>query len=211
MYAYPVFLDVTACRVLVVGAGAVAARKVRGLLDAGAQQVVVVAPAFCSEMPANVTRITRVFEPADLDGVALCFAATDSASVNQRVCELCRSRGIPANRADHEGGAGSTFTVPAIARAGSLAVAVSAGGSPAIAARLRDVIAEEVLPKWAGFAEVASELRREFLDRGTMAPAQRQAIFRTLASADAQAAYAQGGRPLLLRLLSERHPELGKK
>jgi siroheme synthase-like protein len=162
-------------------------------------------------MPASVTRITRVFEPADLDGVSLCFAATDSASVNERVCELCRTAGIPVNRADHEGGSGSTFTVPAVARAGPLAVAVSAGGSPAIAARLRDVIAQEVLPKWAEFAEVATEVRRDILNQSVIAPAARQAIFRTLASADAQAAYAQGGRPSLLRLLSDRHPVLGRE
>lgn len=208
---YPVLLDVTECRVLVVGAGAVAARKVRGLLDAGARQIVVVAPAFCAEMPASVIGITRAFEPADLDGVALCFAATDSASVNERVCELCRVRGIPVNRADHEGGAGSTFTVPAVARAGPLTVAVSAGGSPAITARLRDVIEQEVLPKWSVYAEVAAEVRRDILNQGVVAPTARQAMFRTLASADAQAAYAQGGRQSLLRLLSERHPELENK
>lgn len=211
MYAYPVFLDVTSCRVLVVGAGAVAARKARGLLDAGAEQVVVVAPEFCAEMPAGVIRITRAFQPVDLDGVVLCFAATDSASVNEQVCELCRVRGIPANRADHEGGAGSTFTVPAVARGGPLAVAVAAGGAPAIAARLRDVIAHELLPRWAEFAEVATGVRREILNRGAIPPAQRQVVFRTLASADAQTAYAQGGRPALLRLLSQRHPELGKE
>lgn len=188
-----------------------AVRKVRGLLDAGARQIVVVAPAFCAEMPVDVIRVTRAFEPADLDGMALCFAATDSASVNERVCELCRAAGIPVNRADHEGGAGSTFTVPAVARAGPLAVMVSAGGSPAIAARLRDVIAHEVLPKWAEFAEVATEVRRDILNQSVIAPAARQAIFRTLASADAQAAYAQGGRRSLLSLLSQRHRELGRK
>ena len=196
---------------LVVGAGAVAARKVRGLLDAGARQVVVVAPVFCPEIPVDVTRITRAFEPSDLDGVGLCFAATDSASVNEQVCELCRSRGIPVNRADHEGGAGSTFTVPAVARAGVLAVAISAGKSPAIAARLRDAIEQQVLPGWVAFAEVVAGVRRDILNQSGIAPAARQAILRTLASADAQAAYARGGRPLLQKLLWERHPELGNQ
>ena len=183
----------------------------RGLLDAGARQLVVVAPMFCPEMSGDVTRITRAFEPTDLDGVGLCFAATDSAPVNEQVCELCRSRGIPANRADHEGGAGSTFTVPAVARAGVLAVAVSAGGAPAIAARLRDAIAKQVLPQWAEFAEVAASVRHGILGQSAIAPAARQAVFRTLASADAQAAYARGGRSMLQKLLSERHPELGKQ
>jgi siroheme synthase-like protein len=213
VFAYPVFLDVIACRVLVVGAGAVAARKVRGLLDAGASHIIVVAPVFCPEMPAaeDVTRLTRGFEPADLDGVGLCFAATDSASVNEHVCDLCRKRGIPVNRADHEGGAGSTFTVPAIARAGMVCVAVSAGGSPAIAARLRDTIAKEVLPEWAEFAEAAAGIRREILEGGAVALAVRQAAFRTLASPEAQAAHVRGGAAALRGLLLERHPELGSK
>ncbi len=174
----------------------------------------VVAPEFCAEMPTDVKRITRGFEPSDLDGVALCFAATDLASVNQQVCDLCRARGIPVNRADHDaaaGASGSTFTVPAVARAGILAVAVSAGGSPAIAARLRDAIAHQLLPEWAEFAEVAAGIRRDILNQDAIGPVIRQAIFRTLASADAQAAYADGGKARLQELLLKRHPELGKK
>lgn len=209
MFAYPVFLDVTACRVLVVGAGSVAARKVRGLLEAGATQIIVVSPEFSADMPSSVTRVHRGFDESDLDDIGLCFAATDLPAVNERVCELCHARGIPVNRADHDAGAGSSFTVPAIARAGNLAVAVSAGGSPAIAARLRDVIAERVLPGWAAFADAASQIRQAVLALGTLSPPVRQAVFRTLASEDAQAAYMQGGISALRGLLVERHPEMG--
>lgn len=138
---YPVFLDMEGRRTVVVGAGPVALRKTRGLVEAGAH-VSVVAPRFHPEFDGlPIERIQREFVDADLDGAALVFAATDVRAVNRRIGELARARGIPANIADAPDECG--FIVPARVRRGEVQIAISTGGrSPAMAAELRAKLEE---------------------------------------------------------------------
>ena len=86
---------------VVVGGGNVAARKVRGLLEAGAC-VTVVAPAIEPALRAGpdaggLTLVERPFAETDLDGATLAFAATDRDDVNATVVAAARARGIPVN------------------------------------------------------------------------------------------------------------------
>ena len=124
MRHYPVFLDLQDRLVLVVGAGKVALRKTKGLLDAGAR-VSVVAPESLPEfdhLPLRLVR--RRFRPADLDGVLLVFAAA------------AQSRGVLANIADSAGDC--DFIVPARVQRGDVQIAISTGGkSPRVSAELR--------------------------------------------------------------------------
>src|SRR6476469_4414623 len=108
---YPMFFDMEGHRAVVIGGGKVALRKVRGLLEAGAR-VTVIAPRFHPDFDAlPVDRIEREFQDQDAGGAALLFAATDHRDVNQRIGELARLRGIPANIADAPDECG--FIVPA--------------------------------------------------------------------------------------------------
>lgn len=136
MLYYPVFLDIRGQRALVIGAGLVALRKARGLLESGAL-VTVVAPVFHPGFDAlPVERLAREFTDSDLDGAALVFAATDSRAVNRRAGELAKARGIPANIADAPNEC--TFLVPARIHRENLQIAISTGGkSPSRAAYLR--------------------------------------------------------------------------
>jgi siroheme synthase-like protein len=138
---YPVFLDVERRRAVVIGGGAVALRKVQGLLEAGAS-VTVVSPRFDSGFEGlAVERIEREFAETDLDGAALVFAATDVREVNRRAGELARARGIPANIADAP--AECAFIVPARIRREGLQIAISTGGEdPARAALTRKKLEE---------------------------------------------------------------------
>ena len=136
MRHYPVFLDLQDRLVLVVGAGRVALRKTKGLLDAGAR-VSVVAPESLPEfdhLPLRLVR--RRFRPADLDGVLLVFAATDDRRVNHRIRLAAQSRGVLANIADSA--ADCDFIVPARVQRGDVQIAISTGGkSPRVSAELR--------------------------------------------------------------------------
>ena len=136
MRHYPVFLDLQGRRVLVVGAGAVALRKTKGLVEAGAH-VTVVAPESLpdfEDLPLRLVR--RRFRPADLDGVLLVFAATDDRRVNHRIRLAAQSRGILANIADSA--AECDFVVPARVQRGDVHIAISTGGkSPRVSAELR--------------------------------------------------------------------------
>ena len=136
MAYYPIFTDITGRSVLVVGAGRVGLRKIRGLVEAGAH-VTVVAPDGRSDLerlPATWRR--RRFRRTDVEDMALVFAATDDRRVNRRVAMEARRLGIPVNVADAPGE--GNFIVPARLRSGEVQIAISTGGrSPRLAAALR--------------------------------------------------------------------------
>jgi siroheme synthase-like protein len=140
-FGYPVCLDVHGVVALVVGAGPVAARKVAGLAAAGAV-VRVVAPDVSAAMAIEVDagRVAslerRPFRRSDLDGVRLVVTAT-GGDADREVAAAAGAAGVWVNAADRPDDC--SFILPAIARNGSLSIAVSTdGASPALARRLRD-------------------------------------------------------------------------
>jgi uroporphyrin-III C-methyltransferase/precorrin-2 dehydrogenase/sirohydrochlorin ferrochelatase len=135
---YPLFLDLTGRRVVVVGGGRVAARRVAGLRDAGAQ-LFVVAPEVSADVAATGAELAhRPYESADVIGAWLVFACTDDADVNAQVAADAEGRGIWCVRADDA--AGSAAWRPAATAIDEVTVAVSAGGDPRQATELRDLI-----------------------------------------------------------------------
>ena len=164
--SYPIFLDVSQRRVVIVGGGAVAARKAAGILAAGAKSVRAVAPKFVREFPKEFQKKLANFEPADLDGAELVFAATDSAVVNDAVVAEARKRGIWVQRGDEQEDEPGDFIIPAILRCGPITVAVSASGSPALAAGLRDRLAGGVTDEWVKLAEAMKQLRPKIKSSG---------------------------------------------
>ena len=144
---------------MVVGGGAVAARKARKLCQAGAV-VVVVSPEALPELgDMGVEVRERPYEYGDLKGADLAFAATDSREVNAAVAREARARGIRVNVADRP--AEGDFAVPSTLRRGGLQVAVSTGGaSPTLARRIRSELEEVFGSEWAGVVEELEAVRR---------------------------------------------------
>ena len=136
MIWYPAFLDLRGRRILVAGAGGVALRKTRALVEAGAR-VTVVAPSVLPEFDSLGVRIARrKARLSDVRGKFLVFAATNNRETNRRLAEAAARQGVPVNVADAP--AECTFLVPARARSGHIQVAISTGGrDPARAARIR--------------------------------------------------------------------------
>ena len=134
MTHYPLHLDLTGRRVLVVGAGAVAVRRVRSLVSAGAV-VDVVAPVVSDEL-AHVTVRRRSFQPDDVEGAWLVLACT--GVVDDEVAAACEQRGIWCVRADDS--AQSAAWVPAVARLDGVVVSVSSR-DPRRSVAVRDAIA----------------------------------------------------------------------
>ena len=127
-------------RVLVVGAGHIAERRIPKLLEAGAE-VTVVAPnaGIAVSRWAQAGAIEwrqRGFEEADLDGVWFVQALSNDPAVNATVAELAEQRRVFCVRADHAEG-GTAFT-PATAQAGGLSVGVVGDRDPRRSARVRD-------------------------------------------------------------------------
>src|SRR5689334_319929 len=94
---FPLFLKLAGERVLVVGGGEVALRKVRLLLRAQARVELVARELHPELVAAGLGARAPAFAPELLDGCRLAIAATDDAALNARVAEAARARGIPVN------------------------------------------------------------------------------------------------------------------
>jgi precorrin-2 dehydrogenase/sirohydrochlorin ferrochelatase len=191
---YPMMVDLTGKRCLVVGGGAVAERKVALLVECGAE-VDVVSPKATARLTAlaSSARIRlrrRPVRAADLSGAFLVVVATDDPRVNREVAERARRAGGLVNVADDP--AACSFLVPSVIRRGDLTVAISTGGgSPALARKLRQRLEQTVGPEYEAFV-AALRLLRERARRAIADPEDRQAIYRRAVESDLFEAAARG-------------------
>ncbi|MEO7205764.1 MAG: siroheme synthase CysG [Steroidobacteraceae bacterium] len=152
MNYFPAFFDLTAQKVLIVGGGEVALRKLALLMRSGAK-VTVIAPKILPEIneraaAGKIRAVVREFVPGDLDGARLVIVATSRRAVNRWIATLSEARGIPVNVVDDR--EASRFIVPAIIDRHPVLVAISTGGtSPVLARRLRERL-EALIPKRLG-------------------------------------------------------------
>ena len=211
MRYYPVNLDLDGRLVVIVGGGAVAARKARRLLAAGAR-VRLVAPCLDERLAAlaaagSLAVLERVYLPGDLEGAALAFAATDRAEVNRAVAAEARERGIPVDvvAAPREG----DFTTPAILCRGDLLVTVStAGASPGLARRIIAELEPLFGEEYGRSVALLAQLREKLLtEKGGSAYNER--VFAELAALELPALLKNGCADrdqLLLRLSASETP-----
>jgi siroheme synthase-like protein len=147
---------------LVIGAGPVGLEKIEGLLAADAH-VVVVAPEAEDAVAELATEGSlvwhrRPYEPADLEGALLVFAATSDTDLNIRVFREAERRAMLVNVVDVP--PLCNFIMPAIVRNGAVSIAIStSGASPALAKRLKREIAEEFGAPYAVLAELLNDIR----------------------------------------------------
>jgi len=205
---YPLFLDLSLAKCLVVGAGAVGRRKIGSLLEAGVRQLVVLDPEpaepdLLPEHPSLVFEARR-FAPEDLADCALVFAASGSRETNAAVAAACAERGIFCNCADAplEG----NCIVPAAARAGEMTLALSTGGaSPAYARHLRKEL-EGWLHEKAPLAALLGRIRPRLLAL-EMDTRQNTALLRALVRSRLGAALAAKDAKQCEELLAAELPE----
>ena len=177
---YPAYLDLAGRRAVVIGGGPIAERKAQQLLAAGAD-VMVVAPKATPELESlaaasGVRWVRRDYVVGDLAGAWIAIAATDDMTVNRAVhLEAERERAL-LNVVDQTELCG--FIAPSIVERGPVTVAIStAGASPALARKLRELIGGDQNPphydhepfcrclEWADAAGVLSEVRAELKAR----------------------------------------------
>ena len=165
---YPVSLDLENRPCLVVGAGPVAARKVRGLLSYGAR-VSVIAPDIGEDVRALASSLasleSRAYRPGDVAGFRLVITATGDPAVDGAVADEADAAGVWVNSADDP--AHCSFILPAVHRDGAVTIAVSTGGlSPALASWLRNQVAASYGNGLDALAHLLSEARRRLHDEG---------------------------------------------
>lgn len=168
--------------VALIGAGTVATRKAKFLLDAGAE-LRVIAPERTPEFVAlsegkELSWHQRSYAPGDLEGVVLAIAATPDRSVNEAVSQEAQAARIPVNVVDQPDLC--TFVFPAIVDRSPLTVAISsAGASPVLARSVRSRI-EAMLPaKTADIARFA-RLHRQRIRETTSSESARRRLWENI-------------------------------
>ena len=139
-HPYLAGLVLTGRKVVVVGGGHVAQRRVPAFLAAGAAVTVVspeVTPAI-EGLSGELVLVLRAFTESDLDGAWYVVAATDDAEVNARVVAAAEARHTFCVRADDA--LGGTAWTPAVGHHGSVTVGVLGNREPRKSAALRDDI-----------------------------------------------------------------------
>ena len=175
-FGYPVVLDLTDRPCLVVGGGAIAERKVAGLVEACAR-VTVVSPSLTPSLlklaaEAGLHWRPREYAQGDAAGFILVMVTTDDLAVNRAVAAECRERGIWVNCADDP--ARCDFILPSVFRRGAVTVAVSTGGASPTMARLVREELDALLPDdIAPLTEVVAAVRRALSESGVSLDAAR--------------------------------------
>ena len=196
MNYFPVFFDLAGQRVLIVGGGEVALRKI-SLLERTGARITVVAPDISPELlqRAAAGRLSvnaREFIPGDLDGARLVIVATSRRAVNRWIANLSESRNIPVNVVDDR--EASRFIVPAIVDRDPVLVAISTGGAaPVLARRVRERL-EALIPMRMG--EFAAWLRtlRKTAQRKLRSVSERRRFFEALVDGSAARRFMDGDR-----------------
>ena len=178
---FPLFIDLQDKPCLIVGGGAVAARKAEKLLPYG-PKLTLVAPEFHPDLCAllGVLRIERAFLPDDIAGQTLVIAATDDPAENRVIRSLCQARSIPVNVVDNKDLC--TFLFPCLIKRGDLSIGISTGGaSPTAAVWLKKQV-EQLVPE--GFDALLAwlEAQRPRI-KAAIPEAKRSAVFSGLFAA----------------------------
>jgi siroheme synthase-like protein len=165
---YPIFLEMKDRRCVVIGGGAVAQRKVEGLVAVGAN-VTVIALGITDGLKellkqGAIRHVAREYQAGDRAGYDLFFVATDNSEINAVVFSEARSLRIWVNSADDPDHC--DFILPAVIRRGDLTVAVSTGGvSPAATRAIREELDEYFHEAYASFVQIAGQVRKELLEK----------------------------------------------
>jgi siroheme synthase-like protein len=169
---YPISLNIQGRKCLVVGGGKVALRKVKVLLEHGAD-VKVISPAFCPEInqlaaDGAIQAIKRDYKSEDLQHAFIAIVATDDAKTNERVASEARRRGVLTNVVDDP--KNSDFIVPSYFERGDIIIAVSTSGrSPALARKIRSQLETNFKAEYVQLAIVADEVRSKLKRQGITA------------------------------------------
>lgn len=137
MKYYPINIDIRGRSVTIVGGGAVAERKCRTLVEAGAR-VKLIAPRISRGLRSllekgKIEHLEREYRRGDLAGAYLVFVATGNKAISRAAAEEAAEWRIPANMADMP--ERSDFTTPSTVARGDLLLTVSTGGKCPVLAR----------------------------------------------------------------------------
>jgi len=178
---YPVFLNLKDKKIVVVGGGKVAERKMLALLRAGAD-LTVISPEITGKIErekkrGRIKHIRRQYRKGDLTGVFLVIAATDSSAINEKISydAPCLVNIVDTPRL-------CNFIVPSVMKRGAMTIAISTAGiSPALSRSIRKELEKLYQSEFSGYLESLRSIRAEAL-KGIGDKRKRAEFLKSLAS-----------------------------
>ena len=178
MAKYPIFLELSGRRVVLVGGGAVAVRKAEALLEAGARLVVVTAQAsdtltsLCTRTGAELIR--SKYSKQYIGQAVLVVAATNDIKTNEQVYRDCQALEIFCNVVDCP--TLCDFFVPAVVKRGDLQIAIGTDGyCPAYAGHLRKKLEAMIGEEHGQFLSELEAVRKQIIE-ALANPADRKSL-----------------------------------
>ncbi|MGO9136189.1 MAG: bifunctional precorrin-2 dehydrogenase/sirohydrochlorin ferrochelatase [Syntrophales bacterium] len=186
MKYYPLFLDITDKRCVVIGGGDVAERKVERLLDFGASVAVVgktLTPGLeAMKKAGRINHIAADYEKSFIDDAFLMIGATDHDDINAKIARDGKEKGILVNIVDDPDKC--DFVLPSLIEQGDLLIAISTGGkSPALAKKLREEMEQRFGMEYQTLLEVMGQLREKFVVKGRSSDENRR-LFEAVVHSD---------------------------
>jgi len=193
---YPIFLDLDNQKVLVVGGGEVAERKIRTLLIYGCQ-ISIISPHLTPHLKELVAKKRIHHLPYEslgtvMDDAFMVITATDDPELNKQIAWRARKQGVLVNAVDRPGDC--NFIMPSIVKRGDLQIAIStAGKSPALAKKLRKEMERMFGPEYDSFLDLLGMIRKKLLSRG-QAPSRNKIVFQELVDSNLLDLIKKGNR-----------------
>jgi siroheme synthase-like protein len=195
MAKYPIFLELSGRRVVIVGGGTVAARKAETVLKAGARLVVVaekISDALRGLCAGGKSELIESKYTKDyLVGATLAIAATDDEELNKRVYKDCQELEVLCNVVDSPGLC--DFYVPAAVNRGDLQIAIGTDGkSPAYAGHIRKKL-EKIFTEKHGEFLAELEAIREHIIKNVHDEIERKALLGQIVDDESFDKFVQNG------------------
>lgn len=193
---YPIFLDLDNRKVIVVGGGEVAERKIKNLLHYGCK-IYISSPHLSPHLKQLVAehKIHQIsYESLDMymDDAFMVIAATDDPEVNTQIASQAKERGVLVNAVDQP--KDCNFIMPSIVKRGDLQIAIStAGKSPALAKKIRKEMDSMFGPEYDSFIELLGLLRIKLLSHGQPS-SKNKIIFQKLVDSNLLELIKKGNR-----------------
>ena len=184
MAYFPMYVDISDKKCVVVGGGRIAFHKIE-ILEQFGSKITVISPfigddiyALSKKVEKPLIFIEREFMDSDICDARLVVAATDNVALNSHISNICKAKGIMVNVVDVK--EECTFIFPAIVKRDELVISISTGGSsPAMASRIKKNIESAIPAYYSSVIELMGE-HREYIKKEIHTQQERKKVYNEL-------------------------------
>lgn len=177
---YPIVLQLEGKKIVIIGGGSIASRKLKSVLDKETN-IFVVSKSFCDEIMEtaykneNIDLVYGEYRDEYIKDADMVIAATDDRALNERICEYSKVHKILcANASDYKNG---DFIMPSVFRRGDfIASFTTCGASPSLCKQAKDMMEERYPEDFDSYVRILGEIRTLVLKRNLSAKEKKSKL-----------------------------------